>query len=194
MFGARRDTERLINFKANKSSLFSNKLNGRLYVAGVSGSLERHTERLQNERRYQAMEQLYEQQIEIKVTQDHAQLKNLEHEWEERKRIRILKNGAATIVQKIARGYIFRRNAHATNKIIHTIKLMISMRAMIAATLALKIIKNFLRNKVLYRVRQRRCKFVRNIWRNIRGINIFYLVLINTKINYYIYQSILLNN
>lgn len=174
MFGLRRETDRIPNFNkpTAKSNAFSNKLDGRFNVSGQSGSLTRHQEQKEAQRRYTAIDTLFNQRIELKISQDHAQLQNLEKQWELRREERILNSKSATLIQKVARGFLLRLKQRSADRITQTIQFAIAKRALLAARIALHVIKNFLIN-FIFQVRSRRRKFTKSIWNNIKGLYMY---------------------
>ena len=172
MIGLKRELDRLP--QPHKSNIFSTKLQGRFFVAGQSGSLAKHFEKLDNDRKFKASSECYDKKVEIQILQDTQKLQKIEHDWNEMKKQRLLKFAAAAIIQRCANRFLYRKKSRATHVIVNCLEFLLAKQTIQAASVALKIIKSFL-TCFLYKARLRRKKAATILWSAAKGKFVFYV-------------------
>ena len=146
MLGLRTETDLIpkINYTSQRNGNFSKKLEGRFFVAGVSGSLNRHFEKTEYERRLKAISTIDNSKTELQNKTDKKKLQSIEKEWEALNHIRNLHHRAACVIQRVVKRYIAKCRRHNSDIIASFLRSLYIKRAIFARSYASIVIKRFL--------------------------------------------------
>jgi hypothetical protein len=145
MIGFRREVDILPQYElSQKHTEFTQKLQGRLFVSGISGSLTKHFEQTENKRRTNAVEIAISKNTEIKFRRDETKLKQLAKEWELMNKQRILRYKSAIIIQRKVRKHLQERRISSTTILTKFLQFVFQKSAVFVGGWALRTIKQFL--------------------------------------------------
>lgn len=163
MFGLRPEMDKY-PMAQPKSYNFAQKLSGRFFVSGVSGSLKKHSDNLKALKqpmlnRIKATAPIFEKKVEIEFEKDAARLAELEEQLEEIRRQKELRHKrqanrqgkkilylAACKIQRLVRLFLKkcrRRKGRAASVVLGFLNMMMAKNAISVAAMASGIISRF---------------------------------------------------
>ena len=163
MFGTRPDIDRVPMGNAPKTYQFAEKLHGRFFVSGVSGSFRKHAEKLIREHQqsnekftFKPVAPKFEEKFNSEYQKDAQRLVELENRLSEIQRKRNLRNNrdiqrrqgrrqytAAVTIQRAIRRYFYKKKTQASDIMQSFLKMVLARQAVSAAYWAAAIIRRF---------------------------------------------------
>lgn len=129
---------------SSKTAVFTKKLQGRFFVAGVSGSLERHFECQENERLLKSVALIQDRKLHMKFEIEKNKLLTLEKHWEDTCNRRTLEHSASKTIQKIMKEFMLRLKIKRVLQLLDFLNHVFEKRAISSAGCALRAIKRSL--------------------------------------------------
>lgn len=129
---------------SSKTAAFTQKLHCRFFIAGMSGSLNRHFESQQDDRLLKSVTLIQDRKLHMKLETEKYKLLSLEKLWQDSCSRRALEYAAFKTIQKKMKEFILRLKIKRVRQLIDFLNYIFEKKAISSAGWALRAIKRSL--------------------------------------------------